>query len=567
MYFPIKNNLLLHATGLFVIALSLVLSACTQKPSGENAPTTPDVDLSDLPLISFSIGEEQAADDLNSDLTVVENIGRITLTATLSEAVEHEISFEFRVNGAETTATNLNDFMIFDPTSTDGERITQGRLTFPPGETTIPLGIDIVNDRLFEPTEKINLEFANNFDQIDSAFNLPANKNNRAFLNLFINEDNQTPPVVEISSVLVSSTEKLPQTEIGLGEDESIEISLRLPGELSGEDLKVRFQLSSSITAVEGDDYEFPFAENRASDTDTFSDAIIPAEQEKVTFTLPIYDDLEVETPEILTFSLFTTENAIVNDSGITSVTFTINDNDNPNASLNDTGIENCYDESKTLIDCITHDSFPFEDGAIANPARFVKFNYVRPAPELSIPLPEGETEWECVYDQNTGLLWEIGTKRKRDDNLANIPLLNWFNDNPSTNGGLEGNERDSDGSDGTTAKVSTQAYADKLNEPVNITDPKTTLCEVANWRLPKLHELISIMDFETPPENNTYFNADFFPYRTNGAHYWTASPSAIDPNGAWCLFFGKVIKDSANICDKSDELPSIMVSTVNIVF
>lgn len=51
--------------------------------------------------------------------------------------------------------------------------------------------------------------------------------------------------------------------------------------------------------------------------------------------------------------------------------------------------------------------------------------------------LPDIATEWECVRDDNTGLIWE----KKTDDNglRDGTNSYSWFDPNPATNGGFEG--------------------------------------------------------------------------------------------------------------------------------
>jgi hypothetical protein len=63
---------------------------------------------------------------------------------------------------------------------------------------------------------------------------------------------------------------------------------------------------------------------------------------------------------------------------------------------------------------------------------------------------------------------------------------------------------------------------------------PKLTLAGHSDWRLPSVIELASIVDLgqSSPSINGTYFPS------TPASCFWSASPEASSPYGAWAVCF-----------------------------
>ena len=143
--------------------------------------------------------------------------------------------------------------------------------------------------------------------------------------------------------------------------------------------------------------------------------------------------------------------------------------------------------------------------------------------------LGNGENDWACTRDNKTGLTWEVkiddGGLRDKDWQYS------WYEPNPNINGGFEGYQSgDSDvvlgicsGSD-----CDTYAYKNKVN--------KTKLCGAANWRMPTVDELMTLVkcsdgkydtdascinsqSVSAPTINSTYFP------NTVSDLYWSSSP------------------------------------------
>lgn len=110
---------------------------------------------------------------------------------------------------------------------------------------------------------------------------------------------------------------------------------------------------------------------------------------------------------------------------------------------------------------------------------------------------------WHCVFDQNTGLLWE----RKQDDETIHDGYwtYSWFQ-----NGQGVPNYGDCYFED-------ERCDVDDLIRKAN----QNKTCGVDDWRLPTSAELMTIVSDQLRPGEPT-INKDFFP-QTKKGDYWTA--------------------------------------------
>ena len=132
-------------------------------------------------------------------------------------------------------------------------------------------------------------------------------------------------------------------------------------------------------------------------------------------------------------------------------------------------------------------------------------------------------TEWHCVKDNNTALLWEVKT---RDGGLRDASqTYSWYVPHAHLNGGFAGYPNQ-----GTCSlnQCNTQAYIDAINQ--------RRLCGSAQWRLPTREELRSIVDYQIKYPGPT-INQRYFP-NTRTQFYWSAVPDANDKDSAWGIGF-----------------------------
>jgi hypothetical protein len=145
--------------------------------------------------------------------------------------------------------------------------------------------------------------------------------------------------------------------------------------------------------------------------------------------------------------------------------------------------------------------------------------------------LPESASNWSCVRDNVTGLIWEVKDPSNGTvgDSLHDADdRYNWYSTNSSTNGGSVG-YADDDGaicygynSADSSTFCNTQAYTARVNSQ--------GLCGATDWRLPKKEELRSIVHYG---RFNPSIDTNYFP-NTMSNWYWSGSPGASGSNLSW---------------------------------
>lgn len=142
-------------------------------------------------------------------------------------------------------------------------------------------------------------------------------------------------------------------------------------------------------------------------------------------------------------------------------------------------------------------------------------------------PLPASASDWSCVKDNVTGLIWEIKTN---DGGLRNMNhSYSWYNSNPATNGGDVGTE--SGGTCYSAGRCDTEKFVADVNA--------AGLCGAKDWRMPTIDELQSIVDYS---RFNPAIDTAWFP-NTTSSWMWSSSPHAYYTSRAWNLnvYYGYV--------------------------
>lgn len=201
-------------------------------------------------------------------------------------------------------------------------------------------------------------------------------------------------------------------------------------------------------------------------------------------------------------------------------------------AQLNDTGITTCgdyaYDGSSmhdNTVDCsrITDDQGdlvpPGQDGHYGrdatNNASFdgrAGFSFTK-IDANGNHLAASAIIWSCVRDNVTGLVWEVKTD---DGGLRDKDwTYTWFSQELQILWGGAGT------SNGGTCVDLVNCDTEKFMEQVNATE----LCGFDDWRLPRIDELRSIVDYSVPLPGPA-IDIGWFP-NTLSSSYWSASPAA----------------------------------------
>ena len=139
---------------------------------------------------------------------------------------------------------------------------------------------------------------------------------------------------------------------------------------------------------------------------------------------------------------------------------------------------------------------------------------------------PEDATEWNCVRDEITGLVWEAKSDNGiHDKNLS----YRW--------GGASSSEY---------GEIRTPDWNTLI-----LDSNDQVLCGLSNWRIPTVKELESLVNFninaesDQPNIDSNYFSS------TIVSAYWTTNASAAKPSDAWAIHFGN---GAAQLLDRNNK-------------
>ncbi len=207
---------------------------------------------------------------------------------------------------------------------------------------------------------------------------------------------------------------------------------------------------------------------------------------------------------------------------------------------LNDTGIAFCSNDTNSwFLDCqnvlnsdwvaLNQDALQGRDGQ-AKQGKLKKigagvagFDFTKIGANGE-SLPANASQWRCVLDNHTGLMWEVKTQ---DGGIHDWGIkYTWYNPDDNINGGFSGDENNG---------VNTYAFANAVNEQ--------GLCGYTDWRMPTRSELVSIVYYGRQGQGPV-IDSNYFPNTKDKIH-WTASPS-FDSNNAWFVYFDYELGDPA---------------------
>ncbi len=274
----------------------------------------------------------------------------------------------------------------------------------------------------------------------------------------------------------------------------------------------------------------------------------------KPTFTTP-----DVATDTSLTFELLVTDNkgATAKDTVNILVKAATGPvvQPTPTGMLNDTGITKCGNGTANNLTC-PQASYPGQDaeyGRDANQATnndydgHAGFSYAKIS-NSGQALPVTATQWGCVKDNVTGLIWEI--KQGTPNNLTGDTGLHdpddgytWYEPDNSKNGGFVGYQQPSDSNASNADNIcyghaagnvatycNTKAYVNRVNA--------AGWCGANDWRMPTITELQSILSRD---RFNPAIDTTWFPNMPASTFYWSSSPMAGSSSpgvAAWYIPF-----------------------------
>lgn len=250
----------------------------------------------------------------------------------------------------------------------------------------------------------------------------------------------------------------------------------------------------------------------------------------------------DIDVAEQLSFSVVVTDSKSRSDSGQTQV----NIQPIPLGFNNDSGVAQCFDNTQ-VVSCGDVD-FPGQDAEIGRDvvsdyldkvgAGNLAFDFTK-LDEFADELPDSATNFSCVRDNVTGLIWEV--KQANTGLLPNTQLregqnhYTWFFTGEG-NGGVEGVAGAANSTCPSGIDCGIETYVNQVNA--------LNFCGANNWRIPTYNELIGIMDLSQqgtgPLLDNRYFpNAPSYTLLDH-LRYWTRETS-VDGQSlsvAWILDF-----------------------------
>ena len=185
-------------------------------------------------------------------------------------------------------------------------------------------------------------------------------------------------------------------------------------------------------------------------------------------------------------------------------------------APLNDTGIVRCGDASSNDLDCPVA-NYPGQDAEYGRDVTHndpsdghAGFSFTK-LDANGRDLPASATNWSCVRDNVTGLIWEVKTD---DGGLRDMDwTYTWYNPDPTSNGGDPGVQ---DGGTCEGSACDTYAYTQAVNAQ--------RLCNANDWILPAREELRSLISYDRV---SPAIDANYFP-RTVSDFFLTASIESL---------------------------------------
>ncbi|WP_240650361.1 choice-of-anchor U domain-containing protein [Pseudoalteromonas rubra] len=197
---------------------------------------------------------------------------------------------------------------------------------------------------------------------------------------------------------------------------------------------------------------------------------------------------------------------------------------------LNDTGITRCADGSSNNLDCPVT-GYKGQDAEYGRDALAAKgllqkvgggnagFDFTK-LDANGNPLPESASQWSCVKDNHTGLIWEVKTDdgglHDKDDSYS------WYEPSNPDYRGIKNT--------GTCSIENCDSY--NFLKQIN----STMYCGIGHWRLPEPLELESIVHYGFAYTDSVFEKA-FFLYGWQDS-IWTSVPIVTRGNasGVWCL-------------------------------
>ncbi len=326
---------------------------------------------------------------------------------------------------------------------------------------------------------------------------------------------------------LLSESETIPELSIGPMQSVFSGELLSLGGEVSSvasgaEPFSVFWTSDSALVPIIGD----------ANALKTFSIAPLVSEQTEIVYQLLIMDNYGNQRSKTQTMIVQPQTFTTLNDTGVSL-------NANSNANLAEYQGEFAGQDAHSGYDRMANSGFSDKAGRGEQGFDFTRLN------QNGDELDQETTDWRCVRDNITGLIWE--NKNNIAGELHNAEqLFTWYSF--GDNGGFEGHlNAGSTACNLSSQECNTQAYVDAVNAQ--------GLCGFFDWRLPSHNELLSLVHFGKlqPPLIESEYFPDMGITDPNALlWYWTFVPNVdgVSESGAqnaWAIDFNSGVDNFIN--------------------
>jgi hypothetical protein len=330
---------------------------------------------------------------------------------------------------------------------------------------------------------------------------------------------------------LLSESETIPELSIGPAQTVFSGELFALSGVASStargaEPFSVVWTSDSLLAPIIGD----------ANSMKTYSIAPLVAEATEIVYQLAITDSYGNERSKTQTMLVQPQTFTMLNDTGV---------------SLNASNTENfttyqgefAGQDAHNGYDRMANSGFSDKAGRGEQGFDFTRLN------QNGDEVDQDTSDWHCVRDNITGLIWE--NKTNITDDLHNVEqLFTWYS--AADNGGFAGYiNADSTSCNLASGNCNTQAFVDAVNEQ--------GLCGFFDWRLPSHDELLSLVHFgklQPPLIESEYFPNIGMDNDETLLWYWTFMPNVDGVNesgsqSAWAIDFNSGVD---NFINKSTE-------------
>ncbi|MDO6762554.1 DUF1566 domain-containing protein [Agarivorans sp. 1_MG-2023] len=273
------------------------------------------------------------------------------------------------------------------------------------------------------------------------------------------------------------------------------------------------------------------------------------------------FEQVQFTAPNVANSQVLTVELTVTDEGGkiaTEELSIAIAPNDANLAAINDTGINQCGDYAfgssglhHNELDCtlgidLNGDVIPTpQDGQDGRDLNFASnndgrlgFSFIK-LDSQGQPLDASATEWSCVLDTTTQVIWEVKTNDGGLQDSNNT--YSWLDNNGTRNGGNIGT------ADGGSCPDADACDTEGFTASINA----LTLCGLNNWRVPNLLELQSLLDYS---KITFAIDSNYFP-NTNNTWHWSSDTIAAADIGAWRVNFDLSVID-VPFGLKSSQLP-----------